>query len=511
MTRISPWRFNEKKVRLIWYGDVFQEKQTWKIGVWFDVDGVPVMEKYPVGLLPQLRIAQWFHDGKPLSTQKDGTINSVQIADLSQGHTVDSLAPCRRVGYYLYAKQMMMNNKMWAIPEGNITYFIPYVELLRVLFATAKEISNAIFRPNGLAYLVDQTSKVGNELRIMFSANVAKNSLEDDFIRQIAWIVSDQSVQTSFESVFSYIYAQNSRNFGTALEFQIPPLCNLTIHYRGISKANEVIVFEILGIDGLDDGLIRIDIKHPLLKEKRYVNGIKKGVYSKKEPDEYQIQTDTPEVPKVDTNQPVVKADPTRLGFINNVVIRKHKIPSQVIKRGTDIAVIGGRGGALVEAGVNESYPGGTLQPVDIQSLEVDSTKQNGLEEFLAMIRYLEAHFKDLKIDVSIVDLPSNRRFAYLDNGQRRKCAVVRITKNNRITYVIEPARPDDHSVTTLLLYPENRDIKEHDEKIQQVLRKLVNNQGHWPQTIGFVRSKKLRHTVKLHFEWAQKIYNHIG
>ncbi|CAM4424573.1 hypothetical protein PAAL109150_26635 [Paenibacillus alkaliterrae] len=69
---------------------------------------------------------------------------------------------------------------MWAIPIGGITYYIPYVELIRVLFATAKDISNAIFRPNGLAYLVDQVSKVGNDLRITFSVNVHKNSLEDD-------------------------------------------------------------------------------------------------------------------------------------------------------------------------------------------------------------------------------------------------------------------------------------------------------------------------------------------
>lgn len=295
------------------------------------------------------------------------------------------------------------------------------------------------------------------------------------------------------------------------MEFQLPAISNLTIHYRGISRANEVIVFEILGIDGLDDGLIGIDIKHPLLKEKRYVNGTKKGVYSRGKTDEHQIQTDTPEVPKVDTNQPIIKADPTRLGFVNDVVFRKHKMPSQVIKRGTDIAVIGGRGGALVEAGVTESLPGGSLQPLDVQSLEVENAnKKHGLEEFLNMIRYLEKHYKDLRIDVSIVDLPSNRRFAYLDNGQKRKCAIVRITRNNRITYVIEPARPDDHSVTTLLLFPNNNDLKEHDEKIQHVLRKLVYHQGHWTQITEFPKSRKLRHTVKLYFEWAQRIFDNI-
>lgn len=512
MIKIYPWRFNDKKVRLVWFGDVYQEKNTWKIAVWFDVEGVPVMEKYPVGLLPQLRLAQWFHDGKPLSTQKDGTINSVQVADLSQGHIVDSLAPCKRVGYYLYAKQKMMNNKMWAIAVGSIIYYIPFIELLRVLFATTKDISNAIFRPNGLAYLVDQVSKVQNNLRIMFTMNVHKNSLEDDFIRQIAWIINDPLIQSSFESVFSYIYSQNSRNFGTTLEFQIPALSNLIIHYRGISKANEVIIFEILGIDGLDDGLIRIDIKHPLLKEKRYVNGIKKGVYSNKASDNYQIQADTPEQPKVDTNQPIVKVDTTRLGFVNTVMIRKHKIPSQKIKRGKKVAVIGGRGGALINAGVSESHPGGSLQPVDIQSLEIESANQkNGLEEFLEMIRYLGDHYKDLKLDISIVDLQGNRRFAYLDNGQRRKCAVVRITRNNRITYVIEPARPDEHAVTTLMFYPDSEDLKEHDEKIQQLLKKLVNNQGHWSPTFLLGKSRKLRHTIKHTMEWALRIHNNLS
>lgn len=512
MTKISPWPYKDKRVKLLWFGDIYQENNSWKIGVWFEVDGAPSMEKYPVGLLPLLRIAQWYHDGKPLPTQKEGSINYVQISDLAQGHTVDSLSPCRRIGYYLYAKPMMMSNKLWAISSGNITYYIPYIELLRTLYATTKELSNAIFRPNGLTYLVDQVSKVGNDLRILFSGNVGRTSLEDDFVRQIAWILSDQGVQTSFESVFSYIYAQNNRKLGTTIEFQLPALNNLTIHYRGISSVNEVIVFEVLGIDGLDDGLIGIDIKHPLLKEKRYVNGAKKGVFSREKTDEYRIQTDTPEVPKVDTNQPIVKVDPTRLGFVNSVVIRKHKMPSQVIKRGIDITVISGRGGAIIEAGVTESLQGGSLQPLDVQSLEVeDANKKHGLEEFLDMIRYLEIHYKDLRVDVSICELSGHRRFAYLDSGQRRKCAVVRITRNNMITYVIEPARPDDHSVTTLLLYANNEDLKEHDEKIQFILTKLVYHQGHWPPIIQFAKSRKLRHTIKLTFEWAHRIYNNLA
>lgn len=135
-----------------------------------------------------------------------------------------------------------------------------------------------------------------------------------------------------------------------------------------------MIVFGILGIDGLDDGLMRIDIKHPLLKGKRYLNGIKKGAYSKKEPDEFQIQTDTPEVfKKIDTNQPVVKADPTRLGLVNNVVISKRKVPSQVVKKEKTVAIIDGLGGALIDSGVAVSSPGGSLPPVDVQSLEADS------------------------------------------------------------------------------------------------------------------------------------------
>ena len=243
------------------------------------------------------------------------------------------------------------------------------------------------------------------------------------------------------------------------------------------------------------------------------MNGIKKGVYSNKASDDYQVQADTPEQPKVDTNQPIVKVDTTRLGFVNTVMIRKHKIPSQKIKRGKKVAVIGGRGGALINAGVSESHPGGSLQPVDIQSLEIDSANQkNGLEEFLEMIRYLGDHYEDLKLDISIVDLQGNRRFAYLDNGQRRKCAVVRVTKNNRITYVIEPARPDDHSVTTLLLYPDNKDLKKHDEMIQQLLKRLVNNQGHWPQVIDLLKKhRKIRHTLKSSPDWAIKIYNYIA
>lgn len=509
--KIAPWPFNDLKVKLLWFGNVFQKNQKWRIQVGFEVNGKSEILDFPVGLLPLFRIGQWYYNGTPLSTQKEGILSQVKVLKFDQGQIMDSLGACRAVGYYLHGQPNLMKNKLWAFSVDNVIYYVPFIELLRVLFATGKDVSNAIFRPNGLNYLIDQVTHVGNSIEILFSKEVPKSSLEDDFIRHIAWVLSDDRVYASFESVFSYIYAQNGRQFGVSLEIALPALSELELYYRGIVRSNEVLILEILGIDGLDDNLEIIDVRHPLLKEKMYVPGTKKRVYSQKNPDIFEIQTQTSDIPKKDSDQPVVKTDATRLGFNNETLIRKFKVPSQIIHQGNEFTVIPGRGGAVVVAGVDESVDGGKLQPLNVKSLEIGVVNQEtGLEDFLKMIKYLSTHYKDLKIDISLIELPSHRRFAYLDTGEKRKCAVVKIMRNNRTTYVLEIARPDEHLVTTLLLYPDNYDQKDHDEKIQQILRKLSFKQGHWPLISEFVRSKKLKHTKKLHFEWAKRLYFNI-
>lgn len=510
MVRIVPWHFGDQAVKLLWYGNIHLQQQKWKVEVAFEVQGKLEMKDYPVGLLPLMRLGQWYHDGLPLFTQKEGLIGQFTVADIGAGSTVDSLTACKSANYYLHGKPALMQNKLRSIVAGDKTYYVPYLELLRALFATNKDMSNAVFRPNGLSYLVDQVNVFGKSMDLRFTSAVSKE-VDDHFIQHIAWILSDPRIQNSFESVFSYIYANSSKKFKVALEFSLASISNLEIHYRGIERKNDVLVLEILGIDGFDFPLDFIEVRHPSYKERKILQGPKKTVYSGRRSNDYDVHTEGPEVPKVDTNQPVIKHDPTRLGFRNDASIRKVKSPSQIVHKGNDLKFIPGRGGAVVNAGVDESIAGGNLQPVDIQSLEISrNNSKTGLEQFLEVTKYLERHYKDLKVQVSVFEMPTNRAFAFVENGNRRKYALAKIQRNNRVTYIVEVACPDDHSVTTLLLYPNDNELKNHEDQIQKLMRRLVFNQGHWPHITEFGRSKKLRHTMKLTFEWAQRIYSYL-
>jgi len=509
--RLHPWTFQDRKVKLHWYGNIVKRNNRWRIRVAFEDQKNLDIQEYPVGLIPYLRIGQWYHQGMALSTQKLGMPGHVAFADLSVGKMVGSLEVCRRFNYYLHGSPELICNKLWSISVGNLTYYIPLTELARALFATGKFVSNAMFQPNGLSMLLDEVVLQSDSILLAFSKRIPQSALQDDFIRHIAWILGDICIQASYESVFSCLYAQQVAPYGVPLEMVVPPLTDFEIVYRGRHVGDEIMVYEIEGINGLVEPFHTIECKHQSLKERTCIKGTKKGVIAKKKTDSYEILTQTQKEPRTDTNQPILKVDPTRLGFRQSVEIKRVKVHTQIIHQGGQVHYLSGKGGAIIEAGVDDSVVGGDLQPVEMQSFEIeDKNPRHGLERFLDVIDYMVKAYPGLVVDVSIVDLPVIRRFALLDDGTKRKCAIVKVQRQKRITYIIEVARPDEHSVTTLLIFPPDKlEFENHDAKIKGIIRSLVLNQGHWPRSLVY-NSRRMRHTTTDTREWAERIYLHL-
>ncbi|MDQ0195825.1 hypothetical protein J2T20_004218 [Paenibacillus wynnii] len=53
---------------------------------------------------------------------------------------------------------------------------------------------------------------------------------------------------------------------------------------------------------------------------------------------------------------------------------------------------------------------------------------------------------------MSVFRVPPGKRFSVCTNGARRTCAVAQITYGTATTFVVEVARPDDWSISTLIL-----------------------------------------------------------
>lgn len=170
-----------------------------------------------------------------------------------------------------------------------------------------------------------------------------------------------------------------------------------------------------------------------------------------------------------------------------------------------------GQGGASSIGGVDESVNGGKLTPVDVRSLDAQENKKHGLENFLEMIELLRKTYPEISLSTTLLNLPPGRRSSILPDGQRRKCAVVRIQTYKKITYILEVACLDGHSLSTLILYLEDRLIRNHENRIQRILRDLVFNQGHWDQkSIVSLNYDKLRHANVGLDDWVERVFKII-
>lgn len=70
-------------------------------------------------------------------------------------------------------------------------------------------------------------------------------------------------------------------------------------------------------------------------------------------------------------------------------------------------------------------------------------------------------------------------------NGSRRSCAIVQANHGITTKFVIEIARPDDWSISTLLLHPtQQTSLKTVKRDIKLLLEGLVQKGGHWDQNI---------------------------
>lgn len=400
--RIKAQALEKKTVKLHWFGNVRQDvRNNWRLGIAFEDKNQLIKNECPIGLLPMLRIGQWYHNGTPMATQKEGMIGAVTIPAGTAFQQDTSLAVCRRFQYYLYRDAELIKQQMLSFTVHGTTYHIPQIEIIRALFALHKVCSNAMLRPNGLSLLINQASIQNQELNIVFAKEIPVSTLTDAFVHHIGWILSNADVRTSFESIYMQVYQQ--------------------------------------------------------------------GMY---------------------------------------LVANK----TQNIHQGDIYVSRQGRGGATVKGGVDESIVGGKLQPIDVQSLDVQESKSHGLEQFLQMIHLMRSSYPELTISVSLIDLPLGRKFSLLPDGHRRKCAVVRVERNSKTTYILEVACPDGHSLSTLLLYPISKEVNINEKYIRKILQDLIYNKGHWNyKRIRGIDYRKLKHNVKSLDDWNRRLYQIIN
>ncbi|BBN97584.1 Tn7-like element transposition protein TnsE [Sporolactobacillus terrae] len=517
---LKPWPFENRVVKLHWIGNaVLTPAKKWRISVAFEDRKQVNLVQYPIGLLPMFRIGQYYQYGRPLTSQKDGTIEALLVQDLSHGHTEQALNVCRSFNYYLHGEVELIRQRIWCFQSQGIHYFIPHAELIRALFVKNKELANALLRPMGLEFLIDSCQINGKTVELAFSNALPSSILNNHFVSHFAWLYLTPVIRKSFESVQSNVYAnaaQYGMPYGQTLELNVPQVMNSKWTVRGRRIKDQVLIYELLRFTGADIAFNRIGYSHDSIKQRYYVPSPKKKQKTKWEKEQdFEVNNDQKDEAREDINQPVIELDDTQIFFQNQIEIKRIPKAQQQINQGDTYITRKGAGGAnAITASVDESIAGGALQPIDFKTIELADAKKFGLEDFYQMLRIFADIHQEFQISVSPVPLPLGRKFALLPSGERRICAVVRVMPRYlQPIYILEVARPDQRSLSTLLVRIKNAKNRGDEEKsIHNLLNALVLKSGSWSKDcLQHVYYAKLKHTSTDSRHWADRVFEKIS
>ncbi|WP_027087428.1 Tn7-like element transposition protein TnsE [Cohnella panacarvi] len=528
---LKTWPFPEdQEAELIWFGSPHMDyKGNWRIRVAFrtSTSGIKVIS-YPWGTLPYLRIGQIYSNGiydqiRPMS----GSTFQFTIDSLDQGTIVNGFKLPKRLIDFGKNPELGLQNIIQYRFNGS-TYCIPVIELVRALFINSRYLAYYLLQPHGLDLLVDNSHIQGGILYFDLSNRVPAKLATDSNARHLTWIHEDSRIRFLWDSVYQNLFSRAIKSSpsnptaalkkGFPLEVTLPAIGPLELYVRAVQFIDHILVKEILAIGGFRHPSDEILFWHPSKRRREWSSGEKSvRIIDRAKNDDY-VLSDQSDNAKEDMNQDVLEPPPTVMKFINYPVVETRRLNARHSNTGTDVIVSSGRGGKYAgtkEVSTQDSIVGGDTPPIDFQSLEtIPVSEAMGLELFFQMIEILKKSFP-VNIRMLVLRIPPGKRFSICPNGSRRTCAVVQVTYGNSVSYVIEVARPDDWSISTLILRPINQiEIRAVEDNIKQLLDGLVQKGGHWDQYVldqSEMRVNKVKHFQSdTLLDWAGRIYEKL-
>lgn len=526
---LRSWPFPEDhEAELVWFGSPFMDyKGNWRIRVAFRTASMNIkIVSYPWGTLPYLRIGQVYTNGefdqiKPLS----GSTYKLSINSLSQGVITNGFKLPKRLIDFGKNPELGLQ-RVIQFPIDRLTYCIPVIEFIRAMFINSKNLAIYLLQPHGLDLLVDKSDVSGKTLHFDMSLRVPNKLATESNARHLSWVYMDAGIRSMWDSVYQLMLGQAIKDSpqnpnvslkkGIPLNVDLPAIGPIELYVRGEQFIDYILVKEIIGFNGFKHPHEDILFWHPSKKQRETNNDDKHVRLTPRANNDDYILNDESDNAKEDTNQDILETPPTFMRFSNSPVVKTRRQNVRRSNTGSDIIVTSGKGGknsgAPEEVSTQDSMVGGDTPPIDFQTLEtIPVAEAIGLESFFDMIQILKGTFP-VKIGMSVLRIPAGKRFSVCPNGARRTCAVVQITNATSITYIVEVARPDDWSISTLILRPaQQSSLKTIEHNIKLLLEGLVQRGGHWDQyilkrCIDMSVEKVKHYQSDTNREWAYKL-----
>lgn len=522
MLKLNPWPFNkDEAATLYWLCSPYQNSESlWIITAVFKNlrTSELIAVEYPWGTLPFLRLGR-IYKNKTLQNNSIGNHEDNLVIEKGTGH-VKSAWNIPSCLWPFYRNSKWGQQKVYIIKAGNITYYIPCIELIRAYFAPNVALANQILQPNGLDFWVVNEKVYGQNLYIEFHNDMPRTMLNKSMVQYFTWLRYNHEVKAAWDSVYNKLantaVHNNPANPAVKFHTAIPLECNpakfgkCKFQFRGFLMEDHCLVIEITEVKISELPFSEIEYSHPGLVE--YVKKFG-GSGDKTKPERRKTmcldhQLGNPEIAATQVSNPE-KLDQYNVNYefaFKTKIHAVNKTKKTLEYKQSDTPNI-----LPPTVTTQDRHADGKVRPIDIEGAALkyrDTIK--GLEEFFQGLDTLQELMPELVISTKIVEL-NKGAFAYLNDGSKRKCAVVSMCVDGQwCGTLIEVARPDEWKIATLLVLPKVEEDGNYGH--MQIASSLVNSLiGHW--NVDYISSQRnfnfllLRHYKKFNaLKWGTRI-----
>jgi len=464
--KIKNWPFKlGEKAQLVWIGEPFKQNNKWMLDTYFNNGKITKKVIQDWANIHFLSIDKYYTDG-----------------DLSSGEVIDEFKTMSIIDIDLSGIMPKYNENDWNIKmsyyksksrtfnfyRNRVFYSIPLVEIIRSVLAPNSFMLNTILYNNVFedyfTYQIDD-----NILNLYFNSNYRNAYLKDNYYNHLAWIISNEEILKTINSVGYNILINNKMIFDFYMR---------SFKFKARVRKNKIgyTILEILKVKEKHIKFDQLNIYHPSFEEQRSSNNAKIRKYiALNIGSDRTIDDSADGANKTDEsiNEELITHE-----YINIPKVKKEKIVYKNKRTNEDEntkkyfneddkkRTLSDEGGENVTKGIEVS-------DIDINRVEGEL---KGFIEVLNILRTMEGI---KSVEINVVKLPLGRKFSYLSDGvTRRRCLIGKIISNLDKKFILLEVERETKAISTLIIGSE---INYKLENIyEMILKGLVKSSGRW-------------------------------
>lgn len=440
-----------------------------------------------VGLMPRRRLLNSTATG---DVARAGYEKEIQVYDATTwGHCLIGDCPIKNI-----REQEDYEQWCFHFESGGVEFFLPQIELARVLFFHYSYMTRLAMRPNGLEEEFDiQPGEEPDtkEIHILPTCSLPVTPRGNTEQRRVlAWILLDDDVRRSFSSIAQYQLTEGKELNGYRhwrFQFDPPALKNVKISLRGqyLPESEVMFVYEIDSIKNLSTHSSKqVEFFDPKLGEKQTGNAM--NLQESGLPTE-ELQINDDELASSDTGEYQLQVPPVILSFSEPAYTTRKPYDGRRRtggRKGTKEIHVAGD--AHIEVSTDEpttrgEIPAGVFDGIDDQS-DDSHLYLHRFKAFVSMVDHLEAKGCEV-LSGEIRKLPvlqGHSKYRLPDGNPR--CVVYRVLKyEHQIYALVEVDTTDKEKRLSTLLIRQPNDVYDWSSKVEELCQLLVKKSLCWP------------------------------